>query len=638
MVMLLGLCLVVSGDFGNRLVFRYPPLPLPAASAAAASTVKPTLGTSAASLSGAAAATPISSSINATPTGGRPGVSPFSSSRASFSPASVSAKAGAAVAVPSAVAESATEDADDDVPPPLPPALLTSASATSTAPSSSAARRSSLSQMASSASTPSSASPLLSAALPGSSHVAAQLPLGDKEDVWGMPVYEFKRLFSPLSSHLSSSLFDVAVNAVRFLSFPIHLPVESRHETTMFNTVLVLKADAALTTREAAFASSSASSSSQTSLLLDLYSTVLIQLSRALEHEQKRCGFLSYHSSHMTQLRDRFIASLQTAPTPPANPNAELCSLLVHHSLLASHLHDLYRQLLRLERLFYAEERGGGGRRRRKRDRGNEPTHVHVLINRWLHLHCTLSPSAVPSPLLSSSSSHLSPLTIRPYQTLLLTTSRESLLSSLPPDSSPLLAEFILQLKPTQSFLALSSSLSLPLSSLLLLAHHLVQWGKARVIDTLQDTDVFTVSPPPPPLTPSVLSSFAAAFPSSSLALFLAAFHPPRPLSSHLSHLSPHAKQVFMRQVVWTLEQGLLVQLHHRLYAVGEEAGRATELEASDDRQRWTDAEWVAHLTRYGDGVQTLTEIEWWERNFIGRNDLLALIQRHPQHFLLVMA
>ena len=267
-----------------------------------------------------------------------------------------------------------------------------------------------------------------------------------------------------------------------------------------------------------------------------------------------------------------------------------------------------------------------------------------------LHLHCTLAPSATPRPQLSSpaaaslvTAASSAPLSIRPYQTLLLTTSQQSLLTSLPPDSSPVLARVIVHINPIHSFLSLASSLSLPLSSLLLLAHHLVQWGKARVIDTLQETDTFVVSNSSPPLTASLLSSFASTFPASSLPLFLSALHPPRPLSHHLSRLSAAGKQHLMKQLVWSLERGLVNKLDTVLLYRGGH-GSSVDVEQADgersrlvgDRSEWSEAEWLLHLSRYGDGKHTLTEIVWLERAYLTRDELMRLFSEHCDQFLCI--
>ena len=702
--MLLGVCLVVSGDFGNRLLFRYPPLKLHTAHSAQPQQQPSTT------------AAPHKDTANNASTSGRPVSTTAASSSSppsqtysitSLSLPPTAARTTARITSTGPITDTAAlqrlndlDDLDpDDIPPPLPPAVLAQAAANNPA-----ARRQSLHSsqpITASLLSSTTAGPLgASASLSGVS--SAALPLSDKEDIWGMPLYEFTRLFSPLSSHLASSLLDVAVNAVRFLSFPIRLPSESRHEMTMFNVVLVLKANTNFTLCHSSPSQPSTHSAQPVaSLLLQLYSAILIQLSRALEHEQKRCGFLSYHSSLMTQLRDRYIRTLQTGAE---GEKGGLAAMLVRESLLAEHLYRLHKGLVRLERHYYVEEGKRGevhesGEKPRRRPKKNHKansdtlTHVHLLVNDWwdnihtqpaehlphsrllfsdchsaaysdcllcalrhsarLHLHCTLAPSAIPRPQPPASTSSLvattaasAPLSIRPYQTLLLTTSKQSLLDSLPPDSSPVLARVIAHINPTYSFLSLASSLSLPLSSLLLLAHHLVQWGKARVIDTLQDTDTFVVSSSSPPLTASLQSSFASTFPASSLPVFLSSLHPPRPLSEHLSRLSAAGKQHLMKQLVWTLERGLLnkldtVLLYRSAHAASNVAGGDKEADSaggrlSGDRSEWSAAEWVAHLSQYGDGKHTLTEIAWLERAYLTRDELMRLFSQHEDELLCI--
>ena len=659
MVMLLGVCLVVSGDFGNRLLFRYPPLK----SHTARPAQQQTLGTTAQQKDNTAA--------SATSTG-RPTPIATTSSSSSSPPPSVQSTNSLAVPTSAGRPQSRLtstgpitdtaalqrlndlDDLDpDDIPPPLPPAVLAQAAANNST------RRPSLQPSQPATSLLSTATGAITApSVAGTPSTAP--PLSEKEDIWGMPLYEFTRLFSPLSSHLASSLFDVAVNSVRFLSFPIRLPSESRHEMTMFNVVFVLKANTTFTLTHTSPTQPSAHSTQPVaSLMLGLYSAILIQLSRALEHEQKRCGFLSYHSSLMTQLRDKYIRSLQVGTDAE---KGGLAALLVRESLLAEHLHCMYKGLVRLERYYYVEEGKKGevhdsGDKLLKRPgdksaSGDTLTHVHLLVNDWLHLHCTLAPSATTRPQLSSPASSLvtatasAPLSIRPYQTLLLTTSQKSLLASLPPDSSPVLARVIVHINPIHSFLSLASSLSLPLSSLLLLAHHLVQWGKARVIDTLQETDTFVVSSSSPPLTGSMLFSFDSTFAASSLPLFLSSLHPPRPLSHHLSRLSAAGKQHLMKQLVWSLERGIVTKLDTvLLYRGGDGTGHLSgDVDAAEgehgrlggDRSEWSEAEWVSHLSRYGDGKHTLTEIVWLERAHLTRDELMRMFQQHHDHFLCI--
>ena len=306
--MLLGVCLVVSGDFGNRLLFRYPPLKLHTAHSAqqqqhTTTTTAPHKDTTAnaSTITTTSRPTPITTTTSSSSSSSPP---PATHSSNSLSLPSSTARSTARITSTGPITDTAAlqrlNDEDDeldpdDVPPPLPPAVLAQAAAANLT-----VRR--LSQNLLTAQPLSSTVAQLPSTAPApagtlTSPSSTALPLSDKEDIWGMPLYEFTRLFSPLSSHLASSLFDVAVNNVRFLSFPIRLPSESRHEMTMFNVVFVLQANSTFTLTHTSPTQPSAHSTQPVaSLMLALYSAILIQLSRALEHEQKRCGFLSYHS------------------------------------------------------------------------------------------------------------------------------------------------------------------------------------------------------------------------------------------------------------------------------------------------------------------------------------------------------
>ena len=380
--MLLGVCLVVSGDFGNRLLFRYPPLKLRTAQTAGTTGQHRDITTGA---STTGRPTPITTTSSSSP----PAVQSTNSLSVPSSAIRSTARLTSTGPITDTAALQRLNDLDDldpdDIPPPLPPAVLAQAAAANNP-----ARRFSL-QPAQQLSVPASVTALnASPAVSGTSTTA--LPLSEKEDIWGMPLYEFTRLFSPLSSHLASSLFDVAVNSVRFLSFPIRLPSESRHEMTMFNVVFVLSANTNFTlTHTAPTQQSTHATQPVASLMLALYSAILIQLSRALEHEQKRCGFLSYHSSLMTQLRDRYIRALQVGGEAE---KGGLAAVLVRESLLAEHLYRLHRGLVKLERYYYVEEgkqgevqQVGEKRRRRRGERRKASedtlTHVHLLVNDW---------------------------------------------------------------------------------------------------------------------------------------------------------------------------------------------------------------------------------------------------------------
>lgn len=108
---------------------------------------------------------------------------------------------------------------------------------------------------------------------------------------------------------------------------------------------------------------------------------------------------------------------------------------------------------------------------------------------------------------------HMMP--IRAYHTLLLLEETDIILSSLPPDSSPQLAQLVVAAAPLMSFHQLQSETGIPSSQLLRLAAHLVHWGLAIIINVITHHSVYTVSPsadlsPRSPLVQEFNTAFAA--------------------------------------------------------------------------------------------------------------------------------
>jgi hypothetical protein len=84
---------------------------------------------------------------------------------------------------------------------------------------------------------------------------------------------------------------------------------------------------------------------------------------------------------------------------------------------------------------------------------------------------------------------------IRPYHTLLLTTSMNTLLASLPADCSPLLRQLLRFVNPCKSLSALSLLTSIPMAQLNGLVAHLLYWRKARLLHTLSHHYIYVASP-----------------------------------------------------------------------------------------------------------------------------------------------
>lgn len=322
--------------------------------------------------------------------------------------------------------------------------------------------------------------------------------------------------------------------------------VDGEHELTFFNVVFVL-------------------SGGVSPELAAMYGHVAAQLARALLHEQTRAHFVSQQAQLLVSIREKYLNTVArasaaasgpggprgAAPPKPVQPDFHaLAHLLLSHSLLANHLHHLYYGLLQQE-----FERFGGGpglglggplaslgvennhglaahsgragatastadgiatvsaafaklgaqlaqshntpsttaataaRNAATKLLQVDHSHTTLLINNWFPLNLALSALPLPVDVAPASSMRL-----RPYQTLLLTVPASELLQSLPGDCSPLLRRLISQTDPRMNFTALAATLRLPLTQLYRLVTHLFYWNKCILIDAVSGDNVYAIN------------------------------------------------------------------------------------------------------------------------------------------------
>lgn len=103
-----------------------------------------------------------------------------------------------------------------------------------------------------------------------------------EQNVYGMPPKVFARMFCPKAA-LCGQVLEVVIDDLRFISHPVLLPVDSRHETTFFNIIFVLKND---------------------ERNCEMYKDIATKLAKAVEHEQNRNGFLTQEVQKMLSIRD----------------------------------------------------------------------------------------------------------------------------------------------------------------------------------------------------------------------------------------------------------------------------------------------------------------------------------------------
>ncbi|KAG8508954.1 GATOR complex protein NPRL3, partial [Galemys pyrenaicus] len=153
---------------------------------------------------------------------------------------------------------------------------------------------------------------------------------------------------------------------------------------------------------------------------------------------------------------------------------------------------------------------------------------------------------------------------IRPYHALLLLSDEKALLAELPLDCSPALVRVVKTASAVKNLQQLAQDADLALLQVFQLAAHLVYWGRAIVVYPLCENNVYVLSPHASPCLYSPLAEqFSRRFPSHDLPSVLSRFSLPVSLSEFRSPLAPPVQETQLIQVVvWLLQRRLLVQLH----------------------------------------------------------------------------
>lgn len=127
---------------------------------------------------------------------------------------------------------------------------------------------------------------------------------------------------------------------------------------------------------------------------------------------------------------------------------------------------------------------------------------------------------------------------------------------------APALAHYIRSSKPTKSFAQISATSGIPLSTIQMLASHLVYWRRARAIPPLHQRDTYFVSPNCDLSKLGVATAaYQAAFPTlPSLPKMLSALSgTPRPYGSFIP--SKDHKEAYFAILAWLLRGGWVTQL-----------------------------------------------------------------------------
>ncbi|KAI9838465.1 MAG: Nitrogen permease regulator 3 [Thelocarpon superellum] len=153
------------------------------------------------------------------------------------------------------------------------------------------------------------------------------------------------------------------------------------------------------------------------------------------------------------------------------------------------------------------------------------------------------------------------------YSSLLLLDDVENIVKDIdrengPPPLANSLVKFVNIVKPTMSFLDVSTTHSISLSDIQVLSSHLIFWRRARAIPPLHQRDIYIVSPNADMRAlPSATEAYAARFPTlPSLPKMLAmlAGHP-RPYRNFIP--SKDHREAYLDILAWLMKGGWVTQL-----------------------------------------------------------------------------
>ncbi|XP_028669963.1 GATOR complex protein NPRL3 isoform X1 [Erpetoichthys calabaricus] len=357
-----------------------------------------------------------------------------------------------------------------------------------------------------------------------------QTPLTDEQLVAGFSDVILATILAT-KADMCGKKFELKIDNVRFVGHPTLLqhgqgiqvsktdPSPKREMPTMilFNVVFALRANA---------------DPSVISCMHNLSRRIAI----ALQHEERRCQYLTREAKLMLAAQDDVTAIAET----DGSPHCPFHNILPK-SKLARDLKEAYDSLC-------------------------TTGVVRLHINSWLEVSFCL-----PHKIHRVGSTHIPPeaierslKAIRPYHALLLLDDEKSLVNELPLDSSPALVRVMKTCSAVKNLQQLAQDADLALLQVFQLAAHLVYWGKAIIIYPLCENNVYMLSPHANISLYSPLAErFSQHFPGHDLLSMLAKFSLPVCLSEFKNPLAPLVQEVqLIQMVIWMLQHRLLMQLH----------------------------------------------------------------------------
>jgi hypothetical protein len=277
---------------------------------------------------------------------------------------------------------------------------------------------------------------------------------------------------------------------------------------------------------------------------------------------------------------------------------------LCKQSILARHVRDLYnglkRQEARITNNNYVDNSYTNDNVHAKLNgnaKPNEDGHVadadvkvasvvHIVVNNWVHVYCTLCDHSLDNtlPLNSLSDTGTGQLQLQPYQSLLLFDTNQAVLSTLANDCSPLLRSFVAVVTPLLSFNQISNMLQLPLNTIYRLAIHLQYWRQGRIVDHINKHNIYVTKHIHTQqvteisddstlqrynttfISNNIIDAWKQQFSHSSLYATVSRFSVQRTVADHLRNMNDREQSELLQQVILLLKLEVLTQLHEYIY------------------------------------------------------------------------
>ncbi|BFZ63897.1 Nitrogen permease regulator 3 [Saitoella coloradoensis] len=406
------------------------------------------------------------------------------------------------------------------------------------------------------------------------------------DTVLGFDSYLLADLLSP-QSVMCDTKFELSVDELIFLGHPCHVrpdgtwsrkkhkkkgKPETIHEEQsddekkvggllMFHLVFVM--NSLVTTNE----------TETRAAVSDMYDHIVTKMTSALKFEQARCGYVARESEKIMSLREK-ATSTETS-------YSDLWQQIVRASNLAATMASIFDSIA-----------------------AHSVAHINVnsaidlclqipLVTYSPHLPVDPDSYSINAPLLTTSTlaltfhgsiqDHLDveesvdPL-ITPHFGLLLLDEPQKILQDLPPaDSNSVLAQFVKNVKPTQSFLQVATGMGVPVRDVVVLAGHLCRWRRGRVVVPLHPRNTYVVSPTADMRKLAAhIPLFKRLFPTlPSLPYLLALFSgKPRPYSTFIP--TRDHRGVYLEVLTWLVRENWVCELKNFVWVkVGAEVKRA---------------------------------------------------------------